>query len=150
MPGTIVCAVTNTAGARAAAGTAAALAARLGARLVLVTVVAGSEPRFGREAAAGGDTEVARRLEAVALGICAAADARVVLGSRVDGIAQVAADEGADAIVLGSRSRGARGRQLRCTLARELEAAVDVPVLVAPPATRDRSGRRLAGAGAAR
>jgi hypothetical protein len=47
-------------------------------------------------------------------------------------------------IVLGSRPRGARGRQLRCTLARELEAATTVPVLIAPPATRARSGRRLA------
>ena len=64
-------------------------------------------------------------------------------GNRVDGLAQVAADEGADAIVLGSRPRGARGRQLRCTLARQLEAAQSVPVLIAPPATRERNGRRL-------
>ena len=47
-------------------------------------------------------------------------------------------------IVLGSRARGARGHQLRCTLARELEAATIVPVLIAPPPTRERSGRRLA------
>ena len=65
-------------------------------------------------------------------------------GNRVDGLVQTAAEEGADVIVLGSRPRGARGRQLRCTLACELEAATVVPVLIAPPATRERSGRRLA------
>jgi len=56
----------------------------------------------------------------------------------------VAVEEGADVIVVGSRPRGARGRQLRCSLARELEAAQGVPVLIAPPATRSRSARRLA------
>jgi hypothetical protein len=45
--------------------------------------------------------------------------------------------------VLGSRLAGLGGRNLRCALARELEAATPVPVVVAPPATRQRSDRRL-------
>jgi nucleotide-binding universal stress UspA family protein len=73
----------------------------------------------------------------------------VVLGDRAEALAQVAAEEGADLIVIGSRSVGLGSRKLRCTLARELEAATPVPVLVAPPATRKRSDRRLSVAGEA-
>jgi nucleotide-binding universal stress UspA family protein len=130
MYGTIVCGIAETAEARAAAQLAAALAERLGLRLVLVHV------SFGR-----GDE---RALGELASGLGGHVEARVVSGSRADGLASVAADEGADVIVLGSRPRGARGRQLCCALARELEAVTDVPVLIAPPATRERSGRRLA------
>jgi hypothetical protein len=46
-------------------------------------------------------------------------------------------------IVLGSRPTGFGGRKLRCTLARDLEAATPVPVVVAPPSTRKRSDHRL-------
>jgi len=131
MHGTIVCGVTQTAESRAAAQLAAALAARLGLRLVLVHVDAARgpdrrEPGIERMAhELGGDIE-----------------ARIVSGNPADGLARAAADEGADVIVLGSRARGTR-RQLRCGLAYELEAATDVPVLIAPPTTRRRSARRL-------
>jgi hypothetical protein len=47
-------------------------------------------------------------------------------------------------IVVGSRAGGLGSRKLCSTLARELEAATPVPVLVAPPSTRRRSKRRLA------
>jgi nucleotide-binding universal stress UspA family protein len=130
MYGTIVCGIAETPEARAAAQLAAALAERLGLRLVLVHV----SIRHGREPAIG---DLAGELGGHV-------EARVVSGNRADGLASVAADEGADVIVLGSRPRGARGRQLRCTLARELEAVTDVPVVIAPPGTRERSGRRLA------
>jgi nucleotide-binding universal stress UspA family protein len=140
MHGTLVCGVTDTPEARAAAELAAALAARLGLRLVLVHVV---DPRLE-----GGDTDAA--LIGVAGDLGHEAELRVVRGHRVDELARLAADEGADAIVVGGRPRGARGRQVRCTLARQLEAVQPVPVLIAPPATRARSGRRLALAGATR
>jgi nucleotide-binding universal stress UspA family protein len=130
MYGTIVCGITETHEARAAAQLAAALAERLGLRLVLVHV------SFGH----GGK----RAIDELASRLGGHVEARVVSGNRADGLASVAADEGADVIVLGSRTRGARGRQLCCALARELEAVTDVPVLIAPPATRERSGRRLA------
>ena len=47
-------------------------------------------------------------------------------------------------IVVGSWSAGLGNRMLRSPLARDLEAATPVPVLVAPPSTRKRSDQRLA------
>lgn len=129
MHGTIICGVTETPDARAAAQVAAALATRLDLRLVLVHVATGARP--------------ARSLAAFA-SEWPRAELRVVPGNRVDALARVAADEGADAIVLGSRPSGPRGRMLRCRLARDLEAVQGVPVLIAPPATHARSGLRLA------
>jgi nucleotide-binding universal stress UspA family protein len=136
MNGTIVCGVVDAPEGHAAAQLAGALAARLGLRLVLVHVAA----EDGRDDALA---------DGLALDRGDSVELRVVAGNRVDALARVAAEEGADLIVVGSRSRGARGRQLRCSLARELEAAQAVPVLIAPPATRRRSGRRLALAEAA-
>jgi hypothetical protein len=43
---------------------------------------------------------------------------------------------------------GLRGRRLRWKLARELEAATPVPVLLAPPQSRKRRDRRLSEASA--
>jgi nucleotide-binding universal stress UspA family protein len=133
MQGTIVCGVTTTPEAHAAAQLAEALATRLGLRLVLVHVVD----------ADGGESRVEGSLEALAGSLACVVELRIVHGNRLDALARVAADEGADLIVLAARSHGARGRQLRCALATELEAAQSVPVLIAPPATRARSGRRL-------
>src|SRR5262245_25345050 len=94
MYGTIVCGITETPEARAAAQLAAALAERLGLRLVLVHVSFG----HGTERTLG---ELASRLGDHV-------EARIVSGrNRADGLASVAADEGADVIVLGSRPRGA-------------------------------------------
>jgi nucleotide-binding universal stress UspA family protein len=124
MGGTIVCGVTRSAAARDAAELAAALAARLEMRLVLVHVSRDGEAEV--EPAAGAE------------------DVRVVHGSRAEALAEVAAEEGADLIVLGSRIAGLGGRLLRSGLARELEQATPVPVLVSPPSTRARSGHRLA------
>lgn len=131
--GTIVCGVTASQGGLAAARLAAALAARLDLRLVLVHVVA------GRSGLDDGERTLAGIARAVG-----GAETRIAVGSRVDGLAQVAAEEGADAIVVGSRLGGARrGGRLLCPLGRELEATTGVPVLIAPPVTRARSARRL-------
>jgi Universal stress protein family len=87
-----------------------------------------------------------------------AEDVRVVHGSRAEAIAEVAAEEGADLIVLGSRAGGLRRRLLRSGLARELEqvtgtghscarprrAAVDPRAQRAPPGAR-RRGRPAVG-----
>ena len=142
MSGTIVCGVTGTPEGRAAAELAAALAARLGLRLVLVHAL--PLPRHRPLDPDGlrtrGEAEAMLTAIASSLG---APETRLVIGPRVDALAEVAADEGADVIVVGSRRRGARGGQLRCSLAGDLEAAQPVPVLIAPPTTRRRSGRRL-------
>lgn len=142
--GTIVCGVTEAQEGRGAAALARALGARLGLRLVLVHVVDGlpreaHESLTARQRRAGAE----RVLDSVAREVGNGAERRVVSGPRAEALAQVAAEEGADLIVLGSRPAGLGSRKLRCTLARELEAATPVPVLVAPPATRRRSEHRL-------
>jgi nucleotide-binding universal stress UspA family protein len=141
--GTIVCGVTDSAEAGAAAQLAGALAERLGLRLVLVHVVEGL-PRsaFGGEVARRREEDGERLLEALCDTCPVRADARLVLGDAVEGVANVAAEEGADLVVVGARSVGPRSR-LASRLARELPSATPVPVVVAPPSARRRSGQRL-------
>ena len=150
MGGTIVCGVTESPEATSAAELAHALGSRLGLRLVLVHVIddllpGADDSMTSRQRQKGADT----RLTALAREIGNGTERRVVVGDRAEALAQVAAEEAADLIVLGSRSTGIGGRKLRCTLACELEAATPVPVVVAPPATRQRSERRLSVATAA-
>jgi nucleotide-binding universal stress UspA family protein len=145
MGGTIVCGVSETAEGRAAADVASALGARLGLRLVLVSVVDGLsadtlDSVTGRQRRTGAE----RMLREIASEIGDGTEARIVHGQRAEALAQVAADEGADVIVVGARSAGLGSRKLSSTLARELETVTPVPVLVAPPSTRKRSERRLA------
>jgi nucleotide-binding universal stress UspA family protein len=144
MGGTIDCGVAESPDEQSAAELAHALGTRLGLRLVLVHVIDGvpsgvQDSLTARQRQNGAE----RMLAAIGREIGNRPEKRVVLGDRVEALARVAADEGADLIVLGSRSVGLGSRKLRCALARELEAATPVPVLVAPPATRKRSHRRL-------
>ena len=136
MGGTIVCDVTDPSAARCASQFAGALGARLGLRVVLVSVVARVPP-----------SDAERALDAIARELGRDTETRVATGDHAEALARVAAEEGADLIVVGARPAGLGGRKLRWTLARELEAATPVPVLVAPPSTRKRSDRRLAVAG---
>jgi nucleotide-binding universal stress UspA family protein len=143
--GTIVCGVTETPDGRSAAELARALVARLGLRLVLVHVLDGvpagtQESLTARQRQAGAD----RILNEIARDIGNGTEKRVMVGRRAEALAQVAAEEGADLILIGSRPAGLANRKLRCTLARELESATPVPVVVAPPTTRKRSEPRLA------
>ena len=144
MSGTIVCGVTESPDGRSAAASSAALGQRLALRLVLVHVIDGvptgtHESLTARQRQSGAE----RTLNAVANEVGNEAERRVVMGDRAEALAQVAAEEGADLVVLGSRSTGLGGRRLRSTLARELEATTPVPVLIAPPSTRKRSEHRL-------
>ena len=143
--GTIVCGVSESAEGRGAAELSSALGARLGLRLVLVSVVDGmtagaQESVTGRQRQSGAE----RTLHAIARELGDGIDTRIVLGERAEALAQVAAEEGADVLVVGSRPSGFGSGRLRSTLARQLEAVTSVPVLVAPPSTRKRSERRLA------
>lgn len=144
MNGTIVCGVTESPDGRSAAELTHALGLRLGLRLVLVYVVdgvptGGHESLTVRQRQSGAE----QTLNEIARAIGNGSEKRVLLGDRAEALAQVAAEEGADLIVLGSRPTGLGNRKLRCTLARELEATTPVPVLVAPPSTRARSDHRL-------
>jgi nucleotide-binding universal stress UspA family protein len=136
MGGTIVCDVTEPLARASSAEFAGALGARLGLRLVLVYVLVRGESRSAAEGT----------LEAIAHELRQEPETRVAVGDHVDVLARVAAEEGADLIVVGARTAGLGGRNLRWSLARELAAATPVPVLVAPPTTRKRSDRRLAAA----
>jgi nucleotide-binding universal stress UspA family protein len=147
--GTIVCGVTETPDGRGAAELAGALVTRLGLRLVLVHVLDGVPPGThesltARQRQAGAE----RTLHEIAREIGEGAERRIMVGNRAEALAQVASEEGADLIVIGSRPAGLASRKLRCTLARELEAATPVPVVLAPPTTRRRSDQRLAVAAA--
>jgi nucleotide-binding universal stress UspA family protein len=142
--GTIVCGVSESDDSGSTAALAHALAARLGLRLVLVHVVDGvpagtHESLTARQRQQGAE----QALNAIAREIGNGTEKRLVVGDRVEALAEVAAEEGADLIVVGSRTAGLGGRKLRCAVARELEAATAVPVLVAPPTTRERSDHRL-------
>jgi nucleotide-binding universal stress UspA family protein len=144
MGGTLVCGVTETPDGRSAAGLAQALGARLGLRVVLVHAVDGvprgtQESLSARQRQAGAE----RILNEIGRAIGNGAEKRVVVGNRAEALAQVAAEEGADLIVIGSRAARLGNGKLRCTLARDLEAATPIPVVVAPPTTRKRSDHRL-------
>jgi nucleotide-binding universal stress UspA family protein len=148
---TIVCGVSESAEGRGAAELASALGARLGLRLVLVSVVDGM-PASAQDSLTGRQRQIGaeRTLHAIARDLGDGIETRIVLGQRAEALAQVAAEEGADLLVVGSRPSGLGSRKIRSALARELEAVTSLPVLVAPPSTRKRSERRLAvAAGAA-
>ena len=143
--GTVVCGVTETPDGRSAAELAGALGTRLGLRLVLVHVIDGVPPGTDESLSARQRQAGAERvLDEIARGIGDGTEMRIMLGNRADALAQVAAEEGADLVVIGSRPAGFGSRKLRSTLARELEAATPVPVVVAPPTTRKRTDHRLA------
>jgi nucleotide-binding universal stress UspA family protein len=143
--GTVVCGVTETPDGRGAAKLAGALGRRLGLRLVLAHVIDGVPPGThesltARQRQAGAE----RILDEIARDLGDGVEKRIMLGNRADALAQVAAEEGADLVVIGSRPAGFSNRKLRSALARELEAATPIPVVVAPPTTRKRTEQRLA------
>lgn len=129
--GTIVCDVTDPEEGPAAAAFAGVLGTRLGLRVVFALVRGAGE----------GHTE--RTLAAIAEELDAGAEIRLVAGDHAEALARMAAEEGADLIILGSRAVGFGGRNLRSALVHDLDAATPVPVLVAPPTSRRRGKRRL-------
>jgi nucleotide-binding universal stress UspA family protein len=140
-----VCGVSETPAGQAAADLAGALGTRLGLRLVLVSVLDGvpagaRDSLTARQRQGGAERALAELARSAADGT----ETRVVHGEPAEALAQVAAEEGADVIVVGSSPAGLGKRKLRSALARRLEAVTPVPVLVAPPSTRKRSARRLA------
>jgi nucleotide-binding universal stress UspA family protein len=141
MQGTIVCGVTDTDEGRQALATAVELTERLGLRLVLAHVAEGIGPRKG-----GGESvtmkcgrEGAARLLArlaAEYAVTERAQRRVAVGDVPSLLGQIAAEEAADLIVVGARTRGRLRRGLESRLADELETETPVPVLIAPPRLR--------------
>jgi nucleotide-binding universal stress UspA family protein len=151
MRGTIVCGVTDSDEGRGALTAAAEISARLGLRLVLAHVAEGIAPldvngdgdesvssRAGRLGAA----RVVARM-ATEHGVAGSAERRSAVGDPAALLGQIAAEEAADLIVVGSRTRGRLRRGLDSRLARQLETETPIPVLIAPPARR-RAGKAAA------
>ena len=154
--GTIVCGVTDSDEGHAALELGVELSQRLGLRLVLAHVAEGLAPLDG----AGDDNESVtmkgnRRGGELLLarlarehGVGETAECRVAVGEPALLVGQIAAEEAADVIVVGSRARRWPGRGLQSRLAEGLESETPVPILIAPPANGRR--RRAAAASAAR
>ncbi len=151
----IVCGVDGSVDATAALAVAARLAARIGARLVLahsmeyvVDRYAAAAPLGGlapRTAITGGRNEqeeaAARLLERVAgdAGLVDV-DRRLLFGVPADSLADLADDEGAEFIVVGSRGRGAFKAAVLGSVSNSLVGVARCPVLIVPPAATYLAG----------
>jgi nucleotide-binding universal stress UspA family protein len=147
MRGTMVCGVSDSDEGRAAVELGVDLSERLGLRLVLAHVVQGFYPHDVEEdgpesIARKGDRIQAERLIAKLAeeyGVAATAECRSAVGDRAALLGQIAAEEAADVIVVGSRARGWRGRGLESSLADELKATTRVPIVIALPRPQARA-----------
>jgi nucleotide-binding universal stress UspA family protein len=157
MRGTLVCGVTDSEDAAGTVELAVELTQRLGMRLVLAHVAEGFAPigdgvEVEESVTMKGNRVGAERLLgqlAEEYGVAETAQRRVAVGSPATLLGQIAAEEAADVILVGSRERGWPRRGLESRLAAQLETETPVPILIAPP--RTRPGRRsVAMTGAAR
>ena len=142
-PSSIVCGVDGSGDARLALRRAAQLAEQLDVPLVVAHVVQPpvSTPGLGPTARqlagipidgllAAGEALVDRLLEEEHL---AGAKRRVVLGFPADRLADIADDEGAALIVVGSRGRGAFKAAFLGSVSTDVIGVARCPVLVVPP-----------------
>jgi nucleotide-binding universal stress UspA family protein len=156
MRGTIVCGFSDHEDGRSALEVAAELSDRLHLRLVVAHVadgitaleddVDGSESvtmKANRESAA----RLFRQL-AAECGLSHRAEHRSAFGDPAGLLGQIAAEEGADLIVVGARQRGRLRGGLESRLAQQLESETPVPVLIASPHNGRRSLSRRIGVGA--
>ncbi|HVW89687.1 MAG TPA: universal stress protein [Gaiellaceae bacterium] len=147
----IVCGVDDSREARVALRIAAGLAVLFDVRLVAAHVVRPPAPAPGigltaRELMdvpagallASGDALLERILEEEEL---PDAERRVVLGLPADRLADVADEEAAELIVVGSRGRGAFKAAFLGSLSTSLLAVARCPVLVVPPRTTSTLAR---------
>jgi nucleotide-binding universal stress UspA family protein len=159
MRGTLVCGLTDREDAVGTVELAVELTQRLGMRLVLAHVAEGFAPNaddvdvdVDESVTMKGNRVGAERLLgrlAAEHGVAETAQRRIAVGQPATLLGQIAAEEAADLIVVGSRERGWPRRGLESRLAAQLEAETPVPILIAPP--RTRPGRRsVASNGAAR
>jgi nucleotide-binding universal stress UspA family protein len=141
--GTLVCAVNDSDDGRRALELAVVLSERLGLRVVLAHISDGIAPvadhddgeeSVSMKASREGAARLLARLTAE-YGIADRAEHRSGSGDAAALIGQIAAEEAADLIVVGSRLRGRLRRGLESRLAEQLASETPVPVVIAPPRT---------------
>ena len=139
MRGTLVCGVTDGEDAVGTVGLAVELTQRLGMRLVLAHVAEGLAPisngvdveeSVSMKADRVGAERLLDRL-AAEHGVAETAQRRIAVGQPATLLGQIAAEEAADLILVGSRGRGWPRRRLESPLAARLEAETPVPILIA-------------------
>lgn len=148
MRGTIVCGMTDSDEGHSALELGVELSQRLGFRLVLAHVAEGLSPLEGhgddnesvtmKSSRRGGELVLARLAQEHGVG--RTAECRVAVGEPALLVGQIAAEEAADVIVVGSRARRWPGRGLQSKLAEVLGRETPVPVVIAPPANGRRRG----------
>jgi nucleotide-binding universal stress UspA family protein len=148
MDRSIVCGVDGSADSQAALTVAIDMAARLQLRLILVNVVEPSHAPYVGAASLGGGAmprpllpttdqqeeagnELLVELSAT-MGLDEA-DRRVVVGYAAERLADLADEEGAELIVVGSRGRGAFKAAFLGSVSTSLIGVARCPVLVVPP-----------------
>jgi nucleotide-binding universal stress UspA family protein len=153
METSILCGVDGSPDSEVALGVARGLAKRLGARLVLANVV---EPipgpsgtvgtiGFGNVARTAIPDELAERIrgaerlleETAARLNLGTADRRVVAGFAAERLADLADEEAAELIVVGSRGRGAFKAAFLGSVSTSLIGVARCPVLVVPAGVRE-------------
>ena len=147
MNGAIVCGVDGSGDSHAALGVAAGLAKRLGARLVLAHVAELEHIPYAAVAPFGGmagsmalmeesdsEEEAGKRLlEQVAVDAgLTDAERRVVVGFPAERLADLADEEDAELIVVGSRGRGAFKAAFLGSVSSSLVGIARCPVLIVP------------------
>ena len=141
MPGSVVCGVDGSPEARDAARVAADLAARLGLRLVIahvaqVAAVSGGG-RFHPAPWPGGldESELAARMlvERVVHEAEVHAEQCVLVGVPAERLAELADEEHAELIVVGSRGRGAFRSVFLGSVSHNVVGLARCPVVVVPP-----------------
>ncbi len=149
MDTSIVCGVDGSPDSDAALAVAARMADRLGAKLVLAHVAApvpmetAHAGRFGGMSMAGPvvayeqtaaqEENGVRLLEQAAREADVAAELRVEAGLPAERLADIADDEGAELIVVGSRGRGAFKAAFLGSVSSSLVGIARCPVLIVPP-----------------
>jgi nucleotide-binding universal stress UspA family protein len=154
MSASIVCGVDGSPEAQAALDVAASLAAQLGLRLVVAHV---AEPDYIPYAAAapfGGSAgrqavleqaelqeEVAERVldEAVRAAGLVAVGRRAAVGLPAERLADIADEEDAELLVVGSRGRGAFKSAFLGSVSNSLVGVARCPVLIVPPGATEAS-----------
>jgi nucleotide-binding universal stress UspA family protein len=140
MNGTLLCGTHETDGGRRALEFSIDLAQRLDLRLVVATI-AEVNPGFVAMPITADESlrhewmRAERRLEALvrAYGVHDAVERRVGLGDVAGRLAEIAAEEAADLIVIGAERSGRKGRRITHSIADQLASESSIPALVAVP-----------------